>query len=128
MYRKKLLPSCIAVGMTPEEFWHSYPVEIEPYFEAQRIRRRVADEEAYFQGIYMMEAFSVVLGNAFRKKNTKPYKYREAPILKEIDEKTRPVSQKELEERAQREADRVFHRLEIARFNEELAQKRLGGG
>ena len=122
------MPSCIAVGMTAEEFWHSYPVEIEPYFEAQKIRRRVHDEEAYFQGLYTMEALSVVLGNAFRKKNTKPIKYRETPILKEIDEKNRPISQKEMEEKAQREADRIFHRLEIARFNEELAQKRLGGG
>lgn len=127
MYRKKLLPSCLAVGMTAEQFWESYPIEVEPYFEAQKIRRRVADEEAYFQGIYVMEAFSVVLGNAIKKKNAEPIKYRDKPILKEVYDKMRPLSQKELEAKAQREADRVFHRLEIARFNAELAEK-FGGG
>ena len=114
--------------MTEEYFWNAYPVELEPYFEAQRIRRRIHDEEAYFQGLYTMEAISVVLGNAFRKKNTKPIEYRKQPILKEIYEKNRPISQKELEEKAQREADRLYHRLEIARFNQELAEKRLRGG
>ena len=113
--------------MTEEYFWNAYPVELEPYFEAQRIRRMVHDEEAYFQGIYVMEAFSVVLGNAFRKKNAEPIKYRDKPLLKEIYEKNRPLSKREMEEKAQREADRVFHRLEIARFNAELAEK-FGGG
>jgi len=128
MYRKTILPQCLAIGVTEEYFWNAYPVELEAYFEAQHIRRRIHDEEAYFQGLYTMEAFAVVLGNAFRKKNTKPIEYRKRPILKEADEKNRPFSQKELEEKAQREADRVFHRLEIARFNQELAEKRMSGG
>ena len=128
MYRKKLLPQCLAVGMTEEYFWNAYPIELEPYFEAQKIRRRIHDEEAHVQGLYIMEAFGVVLGNAFRKKNTKPLEYRKQPILKEIEEKNRPLSQKEIEEKAQRDADRLFHRLEIARFNAELAEKRMSGG
>lgn len=128
MYRKKLLPQCLAIGITEEYFWNAYPIELEPYFEAHRIRRRIDDEQAYLQGIYTLEAFSVVLGNAFRKKNTKPIEYRKQPILKEVYEKNRPLSQKELDAKMQREADRVFHRLEIARFNEELARMRNGGG
>ena len=123
-----MLPQCLAVGVTEEYFWNAYPIELEPYFEAQRIRRRIHDEEAYFQGLYTLEAFSVVLGNTFRKKNTKPIEYRKQPILKEVDDKNKPLSQRELEEKAQREADRVFHRLEIARFNQELAEKRMSGG
>ena len=71
-----------------------------------------------------MEAFGVVLHNAFRKKNEKPIEYRKQPLLTE----NRPLSKKELEEKAQREADKVFHKLEIARFNEELARMRNGGG
>lgn len=128
MYRKKILPQCLAVGITEEYFWNAYPIELDPYFEAQKIRRRIHDEEAYVQGIYTMEAFAVVLGNAFRKKNTKPLEYRKNPILKEMDEKNRPMTQRELDEKMQREADKVFHRLEIARFNEELARMRNGGG
>jgi len=128
MYRKKVLPQCLAVGVTEEYFWNAYPIEIEPYFEAQRIRRKIHDEEAYFQGLYTMEAFAVVLGNAFRKKNTKPLEYRKQPILREADEKNRPLSPKEAEEKAKRDADRLFHRLEIARFNAELAEKRMSGG
>lgn len=127
MYRKTLLPQCLAVGITVEYFWNAYPVEIEPFFEAQKIRRRIHDEEAYFNGLYTLEALSVVLGNAFRKKNTKPIEYRKKPILAEVEEANRPLSQKELEEKAQREADRIFHRLEIARFNEELANMTAAG-
>ena len=128
MYRKTLLPQCIAIGMTADEFWQAYPVEVEPYFEAEKIRRRISDEEAYFAGIYTYKAFSTVLENAFRKKNAKPSEYFKKPILTEIYEENKPISRKEMEEKAQREADKVFHRLEIARFNEELAQMRLGGG
>ena len=75
-------------------------------------------------------AFVLVLitVNMFRKKNTKPFEYRKKPLLAEIEEKSRPLSQKELEAKAQREADKVFHRLEIARFNQELAEKRMSGG
>lgn len=112
-----MLPQCIAAGMTAAEFWDAYPVEIEPYFEAQKIRRRIHDEEAWISGFYTMEAFSVVLHNAFRKKNTKPIEYMKKPILKE----EKQLSKRELEEKAQREADKVFHRLEIARFNQLLA-------
>ena len=75
-----------------------------------------------------MEAFGIVLFNAFRKKNTKPAEYRKKPIFAELYEKNKPMSQKEIEEKAQRDADRLFHRLEIARFNAELAEKRMSGG
>jgi len=118
----------LAVGITAKEFWDSYPVEIEPYFEAEKIRRRISDEEAWLGGFYTLEAISVVLGNAFRKKNTKPLEYRKQPILKELYEKNKPLTQKEIEEKARRDADRLFHRLEIARFNQELAEKRMSGG
>ena len=128
MYRKTLLPQCLAVGMTADQFWNSYPVEVEPYCEAQKIRRRINDEEAWFGGLYTLEAISVVMGNAFRKKNSKPIEYRKQPILREIYEKSKPLSQKEIDEKAQREADRVFHRLEIARFNQEVAENRMSGG
>lgn len=124
MYRKTLLPQCLAVGITAEYFWNAYPVEIEPYFEAQRIRRRIHDEEAWMNGLYTMEAFGIALHNAFRKKNEKPIEYRKQPILYE----DRPLTKRELEEKAQREADKVFHRLEIARFNQELAEMRNSGG
>ena len=123
-----MLPQCLAVGITAKEFWDSYPVEIEPYFEAEKIRRRISDEEAWLGGFYTLEAISVALGNAFQKKNTKPLEYRKQPILKELYEKNKPLTQKEIEEKAQQDADRLFHRLEIARFNQELAEKRMSGG
>lgn len=63
------------------EFWDMNPRIIAVRslaYEREMIRR---DREMWQQGLYVYEAFGVVLGNAFRKKGTSPQKYREKPLM-----------------------------------------------
>ena len=121
MYRKELLPDCILAGMTAEEFWHSYPCEVEPYLTAYRKKIMMEDRLNYYTSIYILEDFQLILSGMFGKKGAQPMKHRQRPIIEEVYEKTRPMTPEEIKEREKRESDKIFHRLEIARFNQELA-------
>lgn len=105
--------------MTAEEFWHSYPCEIEPYFEAQKKRRLMEDERDYICGLYTYEAVTVSLSNAFRGKNGKIHKYREKPILVEWEENNRPLTEEEL----QKQREMFVERLKLMQTNFELAHQ-----
>lgn len=48
------------------------------------MRRMAQDERDWLMGIYNFEAFSLAIGNAFRKKGAKPHEYRKTPILREM--------------------------------------------
>lgn len=59
-------------------------------------------------GLYVYEAMSVVMANAFSKKGAKPQKYRDTPILTEYRESHRELS----EEAKQAQIDILFNNLE----------------
>ena len=59
------------------------------------------DERDYFCGIYMYEAVSTALANAFRKKGNKAIQYREKSIMEEIDDNrkyTNPTEEEKIEQ------------------------------
>lgn len=95
MFRNELLPDCIAVGMTAEQFWHSYPCEIVPYFKAAEKKRRMKDEEQYSMYIYFYNAINVALGNAFRGKGKKPLEPLKEPLMKTYEDEHRELTEEE---------------------------------
>lgn len=68
------------MGMTYEQFWDGDPVIAVAYRKAYRLKREVANEEAWLQGLYNYDAFAVTLANAFRSKGGKRQQYFEKPI------------------------------------------------
>lgn len=58
-----MLPSYLAMGMTKDEFLNSTPYELESYQKAYQIKREIADEQAWLQGRYNLEAFMVALAH-----------------------------------------------------------------
>lgn len=98
MYLKELLPDCIVAGMTPEQFWHSYPKEIEPYFDALKKRRKLADEEQYALYIYISDALNTALSNAFRSKGQKAKELMKEPIMQKYEKEHRELTEDEEEE------------------------------
>ena len=50
------------------------------YRKAYRIKRETENEQAWLQGLYVFDAFAVVLANVFSKRGTKKQKYIERPI------------------------------------------------
>lgn len=108
------------MGITIESFWLLTPRLLDIYLKADKINQKEKDRAAHLQGLYVYEAMAVVMHNAFcdPKKGEKPIKYREKCISDEYEEKHRVLTPEE----QQRKADLYFHQLEIARFNQQLAE------
>lgn len=58
-----MLPSYLAMGISKDEFFHSTPYELEAYEEAYQIKREIADEQAWLQARYNLEAYMVALSH-----------------------------------------------------------------
>ena len=83
-------------GMTWEQFWYGDPWMARAYAQYYLLKRRVANEEMWLHGIYMVHALNSSIGTAFGKKQVK---YLDKPL--EIFEKTE--SEKNQEIRAERQ-------------------------
>ena len=123
MYRHELLPQCLAAGLVEERFWQSYPREISPYFEALKIRRKMEDEAQYMQYIYYSNAVEVALGNAFRKKGTKPYDHIQEPLLAKYEKEHHKLTEAE----KKTSVEMLFASLGQMQENFERYQKRKAG-
>ena len=62
------------------------------------MKRELRDEEMWVNGMYTMEAFRVVLTNAFSQKGAKPVEYRDKSLLQEIKDKNRVLTEEEKQE------------------------------
>ena len=82
--------SCVqlpgVIGMTYDQFWHGDVWLAKVYRDAEELRERRANVEAWRNGFYTASALSSTVGNMFRKKGSKPIKYMDRPI---------PLTQKE---------------------------------
>ena len=86
--------------MTYDQYWHGDPWSLKYYKDAHNLRNRRENEMLWVNGIYMVNALSVAIGNAFSKKGTPPKKYLEKPL--DIFPKTEAEEAAEME-RKQRE-------------------------
>lgn len=66
--------------MSEEQFWRANPRIIKVWEKAFREKENWKNGMYYILGIYMHDAFGVVLGNAFKKKGAKPLIFHEEPI------------------------------------------------
>jgi len=69
------------IGITYWEFWDMNPriLGVLNLVYERRVKQR--DQEMWQQGQYTYAAFSVVLGNAFRKKGSAPEEYPQKPFM-----------------------------------------------
>lgn len=68
------------MGMSYEQYWDEPPILAVTFREAFRLKRELENEMAWIQGLYVYDAFSVVLSNVFSKRGSKKQKYFEQPI------------------------------------------------
>lgn len=66
--------------MSYDEYWNGDPWAAQAYHKAQRLKNERSNQELWLQGLYIYDAFGVVMANAFSKKGTQPKKYTEEPI------------------------------------------------
>lgn len=68
------------MGMTYSQFWEESPYLVSAYRKAYRLKRETENEQAWLQGLYIYDAFAVVMANVFRKRGQKSHSYLENPI------------------------------------------------
>lgn len=86
--------------MPLEEFWHGDPWLVKTYREAYELKKRDQNEVLWLQGLYIYDAFAVVLSNAFADKGTTPKKYAMKPynIFPMTEEERQAEEDRELEQ------------------------------
>ena len=94
----------ISIGMTYDQFWYG-DVWLG---DAEELRERRANAEAWRNGFYMASALSSTVGNMFRKKGSKPIKYMDRPI---------PLTQKEKDEYEYQRAVEAQERIKRMMFS-----------
>ena len=105
------------MGMTIEQFWDEPPVLAKLYREAHKIRRQLANEQAWLQGLYVYDALAVILANAFSKRGAKQQVYIERPL------DIYPISEAEKKRREMEEFKKIDAQLQALR----RMQKKQGG-
>ena len=68
------------MGMSYEQYWEQSPYLVVAYRKAYRLRRETENEQAWLQGLYVFDAFAVVMANVFDKRGSKRQEYLERPI------------------------------------------------
>ena len=95
------------MGMTPTEYWDGSPFLTVAYRKAYRLKRKVDNEHAWLQGLYVMDAFAVCVGNAFSKRGSKKLTYIEKPI------DIFPLTDEEKELRLKEENEKMQKAMEL---------------
>lgn len=114
-----MLPTYMAFGMTPDEYWNGDCMLAKAYREADDIRQRRRNQELWLQGMYVYEAIldCAPLLNAFSKR-PKPQPYSSEPY---------PVTPQEVREKKERERKAQYERMKsfvngwAARVNQQMA-------
>lgn len=94
----------MVMGMTYDQYWEGDPYMAVAYRKAYRLRRESENESLWLQGLYVFDAFSAVLENAFAKRGAARQTYLERPIdlfpLTEQEKKLREAQEREKMQKA----------------------------
>jgi hypothetical protein len=94
------------MGMTYEQYWDMSPYLVIAYRKAYKLKRGIANEQAWLQGLYVYDAFAVCMANAFAKRGAKKENYLEKPV------DIFPLTDAEKERREQEERDKMQKAME----------------
>jgi len=67
----------MAIGMTAEEYWEGDPHLAPFYYQAYKLRFDMQNQQAWLNGLYVFNAVSTAISNAFSKRT---HKYVEKPF------------------------------------------------
>ena len=91
--------------MPEDQYWNGKPYLAVVYREMAQNKRKEKNEYLWIQGMYIYEAFSTVMYNAFRKKGATPARYAEKPY------RITPMTEEEKEEQAEKERQKAIASL-----------------
>lgn len=83
-YMEDLFPLALMYGMTSQEFWYDDPSLMWSYrifFEnKQKYESQIMNHNAWLNGLYVFDAVSKSIANAFRKSGSQAISYMDSPI------------------------------------------------
>ena len=98
----------MALGMTYDEYWHGDVYAARMYLEADRLRQKRKNEEAWLQGMYVYDALARVspIFRAFALRGTKASPYPDKPY--DIDGENKTKTDKAQAEKNEQLKARLF--------------------
>lgn len=92
----------MSMGMSYNEYWYGEPGMAGDYRRAYNLMRQRKSDEMWLMGLYVYDALSVAISNAFSKKGTRPKKYLEEPL------RITPLTKEEREIKAEQERQKTI--------------------
>ena len=78
------LPLALEYGMTSNDFWNE---DCDLFYAYQKAYINKLHTNAHIQGLYNNLAFSIALGNVFKKKGEKPIEYPKEQVFSPFNKK-----------------------------------------
>ena len=90
-------PFFLSIGMTATEYWHGDPWLIRQYYEAEKLRQKRLDAQAWLQGAYIYDALARIapLLQAFPAKGAKVQEYPPKSYSVTRDEEQRAMDEEQ---------------------------------
>ena len=101
---ERSFPFYFAIGMSSAEYWEGDCSLTRYYREAYKIKQDEMNNNAWLQGLYIYDAISTALHNAFRDEDTEAREYANQPYNFGNKEKSELEKAKEVEIEQQKAA------------------------
>ncbi len=111
------MPQCLAIGISKDEFMSSTPKDLEPYFEAERLKLKQRDWEAWQFGHYTLMATSVAVSSSLYGKKSN-VKYFKESLMQMAEKEQHEKELSEVDKKKQRE--KLLMALQLMQANFEL--------
>ena len=94
---EECFPFYLAIGMSSAEYWANDPSLVRYFRKAYEMKQEEFNNNAWLQGLYIYDAVSTAIHNAFKGKNTKASEYAKQPYKFGNKEKSEAEKAKEVE-------------------------------
>lgn len=119
MFANEWFPIANAIGVSWEEFWHTNPFILKQIFKGHQQKIKEQDYMAWLSNQYTLSAVSVAVEHNLAGRKSRS-KYIKKPLLQELEEKNKPMSEEEL----QRQRELFVAKLQVMKTNFELNHKK----
>lgn len=115
MFANEWFPLANAMGVSWEEFWRTNPYILKLIYKGHKEKIKEQDYMAWLSNQYTLSATSVAVEHNLAGRKARS-KYIKKPLLQELEEKNKPMSEEEL----QRQRELFVAKLQVMKTNFEL--------
>lgn len=123
---EKCFPYYLSLGMSVTEYWDGDNTYPKAFREAEKLRMKRSNYEAWLHGRYIYDALCEVqpIFQAFAKRGTKPYPYADKPYALGEEEVAKA---KEDRKKKELEKGRIYMETMMSKWNKSFEDKEVKG-